>query len=212
MKKIYITILMIGLVLQCTLGQTLKKATPEQSKQMIETIEKKSSDVKTVSCNFKQEKKLSLLTDKVISSGKMYFSDGKLRWEYVSPYKYVFVFNKQQIFIKSEDKTQKIDAANNQIFKNITRMMSNGVTGVNLSSNSDFTVEMYTQGDVWVAKLLPKQSKMKKMFSDITIFFNSSRNLASKIVMNEASGDQTVISITNAKINEKVADSLFSQP
>ena len=79
--------------------------------------------------------------------------------------------------------------------------MTGSVTGTVLSDNGDFTVEMYTQGDQWVAKLTPKQAKLKKMFSSIFLYFNDKHNAVTKVEMKEANGDTTTITFTNMKLS-----------
>ena len=73
--------------------------------------------------------------------------------------------------------------------------------GSALSDNGDFTVEMYTHGDKWVAKLTPKQAKLKKMFSSIYLYFNEKHNVVTKVEMKEANGDTTIITFGNVKLN-----------
>lgn len=212
MKHIF-SILSIIILFNINLSaQKMQKVSEQQRKTMIETIEKKSSDIKTIKCNFKQVKNVSFLNDKVVSEGKMLFSNGKLRWEYATPYKYIFIVNNQQIFIKSGEKTQKIDAQSSQLFKNIAQLMVNSVTGMNLTANNEFDVQMFTQNDTWIAKLYPKQAKMKKFFTEITLFFNSNKSMVYKVEMKEPSGDTTIINLTDVKTNEKIDNSNFVLP
>ncbi len=210
MEKHIVCLFMLSFALITANAQSLKKASPEQSKKMLETVEKNVSAVKSIQCEFQQVKSVSLLNDKIVSKGKMYFSNGKLRWEYTTPYSYIFIVNGQEVLIKSNDKTRKIDAQSSQMFKKIAQLIANTVSGANLSQNSDFTVEMYTLGTKYVAKLIPKQAKMKKMFNGITLYFNDNKNLVEKIEINEASGDKTTITILNPKTNLKISDSIFS--
>lgn len=210
MEKHIVCLFLLSFALITANAQSLKKASPEQSKKMLETVEKNVSAVKSIQCEFQQVKSVSLLNDKIVSKGKMYFSNGKLRWEYTTPYSYIFIVNGQEVLIKSNDKTRKIDAQSSQMFKKIAQLIANTVSGANLSQNSDFTVEMYTLGTKYVAKLIPKQAKMKKMFNEITLYFNDNKNLVEKIEINEASGDKTTITILNPKTNLKISDSIFS--
>ena len=185
-------------------AQSLKPATPEQSKKMVETINKATSAVKSIQCDFTQVRQSTMLKEKQTSKGKMSFSGKNLKWEYTEPNKFALVVKEengqQQVYIQQDGKTKKADGQSGQLFKGIAQIVMGSVTGTALSSG-DFTVEMYTQGTQWVAKLTPKQTKLKKMFTSIHLYFNDKHNAVTKVEMKEANGDMTTITFTNMKLN-----------
>lgn len=186
------------------------KATPAQQKSMIAAINRTAIAVKSIQSTFVQTKTMSFMHDKMTSKGVMYYSNGgKLRWEYTSPYKYIFVINNNKVYIKSGNKAANaIDVRQSRIFQSITQVMMYSVTGKGLTSNRNFGVTMYVDGNEWIASLTPKRSEMKKMFKTIRLFFDKNKGVVSQVEMNEVSGDKTVIQLygvkTNAAINEKV--------
>jgi len=197
----------VMLLLFVTTGsaQTLKKATPEQAKKMVETVNKAAATVKGIQCDFTQVRQSAMLKEKMTSKGKMSFSGKNLKWEYTEPNKFALTVKEengqQQVYIQQDGKTKKADAQSGQLFKGIAQIVTGSVTGTVLSDNGDFTVEMYTQGDQWVAKLTPKQAKLKKMFSSIFLYFNDKHNAVTKVEMKEANGDTTTITFTNMKLS-----------
>ncbi len=197
--------MMLLLLVTSASAQTLKKATPEQAKKMVETVNKATAAVKSIQCDFTQVRQSAMLKDKVTSKGKMSFSGKNLKWEYTEPNKFALVVKEengqQQVYIQQDGKTRKADAQSGQLFKGIAQIVMGSVTGSALSDNGDFTVEMYTQGDKWVAKLTPKQAKLKKMFSSIYLYFNEKHNVVTKVEMKEANGDTTTITFGNVKLN-----------
>ena len=203
--------MMLLLLVTSASAQTLKKATPEQSKKMVETVGKATAAVKSIQCDFTQVRQSIMLKEKQTSKGQMFFAGKNLKWAYTSPNKYALVVKADgQVYMQQDGKTRKADGQSGQLFKGIAQVVMNSVTGAALSENSDFTVEMYTQGDKWVAKLTPKQAKLKKMFSSIYLYFNDKHNAVTKVEMKEANGDTTTISFANTKLNEKIPDSLFN--
>ena len=186
-------------------AQTLKKATPEQSKKMLETVGKATASVKSIQCDFTQVRQSAMLKEKMTSKGKMSFSGKNLKWEYTEPNKFALVVKEengqQQVYIQQDGKTRKADGQSGQLFKGIAQIVMGSVTGTALSDNGDFTVEMFTQGDQWVAKLTPKQAKLKKMFTSIHLYFNEKHNAVTKVEMKEANGDTTTITFTNVKLS-----------
>ena len=192
-------------------AQTLKKATEAEAQAMVAEISKTAASIRTLTCNFTQVKTLSFLNDKMTSQGRMcYDASGKLRWEYTSPYTYTFILNGQQVHIQSAKNRQTIDIRQSRLFQGIAQVMMNSVTGRNLTSNKDFACTFYTQGDVWVADLVPQRKEMKQMFSTIRLRFDSKRRMVSQVEMNEKRGDVTVITLKDIKTNETINQNLFA--
>lgn len=191
-------------------GQSLKPATPAQQQQMIAKITNVESTIRSIQCNFVQTKKLSMLNGKMVSRGRMtYQRPSSLRWEYQSPYQYIFIINGAKVQIKQGGKKNTIDVKSSRMFQEITRIMMNSVTGRNLSSSSDFTVKMYTLGNDYVADLTPRKRQMRSMFSTIRIYFDSARSIVSKIEMIEKGGDRTEIELRNVQTNGRINDKVF---
>ena len=88
----------------------------------------------------------------------------------------------------------------------------NSVTGRNLTSNKDFACTFFTQGDVWVADLVPQRKEMKQMFSTIRLRFDSKRRMVSQVEMNEKRGDVTIITLKDIKTNEAIHQNQFTDP
>lgn len=193
-------------------AQTLAKTSLEQSKKMLETVAKATSTVKSIQCDFTQVRQSTMLKDKQTSKGQMFFAGKNLKWAYTSPNKYALIVKDdgQQVLIQQDGKTRKAEGQSGQLFKGIAQIVMNSVTGAALTNSSDFSVEMYTQANTWVAKLTPKQAKLKKMFSAIYLYFNDKHNAVYKVEMKEASGDVTTITFSNVKLNEKISDSVFN--
>ena len=204
MKKL-VVILIVTVIWFGGSAQTLKKATSEQSKKMVEAVNKAMAEVKSIQCDFVQVRQSAMLKEKMTSKGKMSFSGKNLKWEYTEPNRFAFSVKEedgqQQVYIQQDGKTKKADGQSGQLFKGIAQIVMGSLTGAALSDNGDFTVEMYTFGDQWVAKLTPKQAKMKKMFSSIFLYFNNKHNTVSKVEMKEANGDTTTITFTNVKLS-----------
>lgn len=191
-------------------SQSLQKVSDSEAAKMISAINSATSSMKTIQCKFSQEKKVSLLKDKIVSSGKMYYaSGGKLRWEYTKPYSYIFVINNNVVTTKSGNRKNSIDVATNKLFQNITRIMVNSVTGKSLSNNKDYSVTMYKEGSIWVAHLVPKDANMKKMFKYIRLYLNANHSMVSKVEMVEKNGDSTLIKLYDIETNKTISDKVF---
>lgn len=210
MKRLFIIILLLGII-PTAMAQTMRKATAAESKSMIQKINSMAASIKTISCSFTQEKSMSMLNDKMTSRGVMYYTNaGKLRWEYTSPYSYIFVINNNKVTMKSGNKKSTVDMSSNKLFQAIARIMVSSVTGKSLSNSRDFDVTMYCYEQHWTAHLVPKEANMKKMFKYIRLFFNTSHTMVFKVEIVEKNGDTTTIRLKNIETNKQINNSKFS--
>ena len=211
MKRFLLTLMLLSLVATASLAQAMRDATAAETKSMIETINRKSASIKTISCSFTQEKKMSMLNDKLVSRGVMYYSNaGKLRWEYTSPYSYILVINNNTVTMKSGSRKSTVDMSTSKLFQAIARIMAGSVTGKSLSNNRDFNVKMYCYNEYWAADLEPKEANMKKMFKYIRLYFNTTHTLVYKVEIVEKNGDVTTIKLNNIETNKQISNSKFT--
>lgn len=209
MKKIVSILFM----LLCVMSVTAAQLTAQQKQDVIGKINKAASGLKSMSCTFTQTKYLSLLSDKMVSEGKMYYKQpNKLRWEYTTPYKYLFIFNGNKVYVGNNSRKDVIDTNTNKVFKEVARIMMSTVTGTALSNSSDFSIDVADGNTQWQVTLVPKKKEMKKMFSKIDLLFNKSNLMISEINIYEKNNDRTNIKLKNIKNNGAVNETLFAIP
>ena len=208
MKRLFFIVWVVVFSLHVS-GQT--KLTAEQQKQLVEKIDKAASAMKSMQCDFTQTKSMKLLKKEMKSNGVMYFKQSdKLRWQYTSPYDYTFIMNGDKVRIKSTKSTQDINVQGNKIFRQITNIILNTVTGGGLKSSSDFTVEVYQSDKGYFAKLYPKKKEVKQIYNVIEIYFNASLTMVSSVRMIEKTGDETLVNLNNLKANASINEKMFS--
>ena len=123
--------MMMLLLVTSASAQTLKKATPEQSKKMVETVGKATAAVKSIQCDFTQVRQSAMLKEKQTSKGQMFFAGKNLKWAYTSPNKYALVVKADgQVYMQQDGKTRKADGQSGQLFKGIAQVVMNSVTGL----------------------------------------------------------------------------------
>ena len=77
-KLVYV---ICSLLLCATMVAQYQAATDAQQKEIIDKITQASNEMRTMQCDFTQEKELSFMNDKVLSEGKMYYKQpNKIRW------------------------------------------------------------------------------------------------------------------------------------
>ena len=208
MKRV--TFLLISLFIGASvMGQT--KLNAQQQEQVLQKINVATASMKTMQCDFVQTKKIKLMKKEMVSSGVMYYdSPNKLRWQYNKPYVYVFVLNKEKVSLKSSKTTQTIDVKENKMFRQLSNIILNSVTGGHLKSSAEFEVEIWNRNNIYSALLIPKKKELKKLYKSIEISFNASLTMVETVKMVETTGDITSVTLKNAKVNLPIRESLFN--
>ncbi|MBR2236315.1 MAG: outer membrane lipoprotein carrier protein LolA [Prevotella sp.] len=165
----------------------------------------------SMQCDFVQTKQLKMLNDKMVSEGRMYYSQkDKLRWEYVKPYQYTFIMNGDRVLLKNKERSDVIDVRQNKIFREIANIMLNSVVGNCLNDDRSFKTSITTAGGQWVATLLPQRKDMKQMFQKIILNFDQQQATVSRVELVEKNGDLTTIDLKNIRKNETIAPRTFA--
>ena len=167
--------------------------------------------MKTMQCDFVQTKHLKMLNDKMVAKGRMYYQQpNRLRWEYTSPYSYVFILNGDKVLLKNQQRNDVIDTNQNKLFREIARIMMNTVVGKCLSDDKDFKTTLVETPTEWVATLLPQRKDMKQMFQKVVLHFNRQKAMVSLVELIEKKGDKTIIELKNVRANEAVSEKIFA--
>ena len=188
-------------------GADYKPLTEAQTAEAIQKIDASCAGIKSLKADFKQVKDIAILQEKMVSTGKMYFADGMLRWEYVSPYTYLFILNKEKVLLQSSQTTNKMDVNSNRLFKSIARIIMNSITGQGLAGGGDFKVRMFLDGGCYVAELEPLKKEMRQMFKTVRLHFGKDLKV-NEVDLVDNSGE-TVITILNAEYNKAVDAKVF---
>ena len=190
------------------MGQT--KLTSEQEKQVLAKMEQSSNALHSLQCDFVQSKRMKILSKEMQSKGILYFKKpDKIRWQYTTPYDYTFVMNGDKVQIKSAKSTKNIDIQGNKIFRQITTIILNTVTGGGIKNSADFDVTLFRQGDAYFAKMLPKKKEVKQVYAAIEVYFNPALPMVERIKMIEKSGEYTVVKLLSPKMNTTINESIF---
>lgn len=201
------------LALTLTVTATAAELTGARKQEVIAAINSAASQLRTMSCTFTQTKHLSMLSDKMMSEGRMYYSaPSKLRWEYTSPYRYLFIFNGNKVYVGNDSRKDVIDTNSNKIFKEVARIMMSTVTGTALSNAADFDTSVNDLPENWVVTLVPKKKEMRRMFAKIVMTFSKKAMMISGIDLYEKNGDRTEIKLKDISSSKPVDESLFNIP
>ena len=181
------------------------------SQQIIDQINSATSKLSSMQCDFVQTKTVKILNEKLVSKGRMWYQQpNRLRWEYLTPYTYTFVFNGAKVSLKKNNRNDVIDVNRNRMFKEIASIMMNSVVGKCLTDRKSFRTTVRDTSAEWVATLVPLSKELKQMFTGIVLHFNKEKNVVVKVEMLEKNGDTTVIVLNNIIKNHKIDAKTFT--
>ena len=112
--------------------------------------------------------------------------------------------------IKSSSQKNIIDARQSKVFKEVTRIMVNSITGKCLTDRKQFNVSMYNNKTEWIATMVPVTKELKSMFKTIKLHIDPKKGLVSRVVLTEKSNDVTNIYLSNYKTNIKINEQVFN--
>lgn len=178
--------------------------------EIIEKINSEAMKLASMQCEFVQTKKVVLLNDRMVSKGKMFYKQSnKLRWEYTTPYAYVFVLNGSKISFGKNQK-EVIDVNQSRVFKEIASIMMNSVVGKCLSDKKSFKTTIKASNSEYIATLIPQTKEIKRLFNTIILHFDKQQSFVVRVELIEKNGDVTTIDLKNIKKNNPVNDQVFS--
>ena len=169
-----------------------------------------SQKVSSIKSDFTQVKNLSMLAEKITSKGKFWFKkDNMVRMEYMQPFQYLMILNKNDIYIKDGQKENRVSTKSNKLFQQINQIMVDCVRGTAFA-NKDFTVKAFQNSTGYLIEMTPVNKTMKEMFKNINVVVDKKQYAVNSIEMVEASGDNTLITFTNKELNTNLPDALFT--
>ena len=187
-------------------GYTLVKDLSQFNKEFAAA----AKNTHTIKSDFIQEKNLSMLSEKIVSKGKFWFSkDSKVRMEYTQPFNYTMVINKDRVYINDGQKENTISTKSNRIFQQIIKITLDCVQGTAIQ-NKDFNTRVFDNKSNYLVELNPVNKGIKDYFSRIKIFIDKKDYSVSSVEMVELSDDNTIIHFTNKSLNAPIPEQLFA--
>jgi outer membrane lipoprotein-sorting protein len=166
-------------------------------------------NISTIKSDFTQEKNMSMLSEKIISTGKFWFKrDDMVRMEYLAPYRYLLIINKNNVTMQDGQKTNKVSAKSNKLFQQISRITVDCVQGT-VFTNPDFKIHVFESSANYLIEMTPVTKGLKDFFSAINIEISKKDYSVMRINMKEQSGDNTIMNFTNKQINTEIPDAVF---
>jgi outer membrane lipoprotein carrier protein len=182
-----------------TTNQETKMTTAEIAsfKQLVQNQAKSISSIQT---DFTQKKSMAFLENDVISKGRMLLNaEGNLKWQYTEPNKYSIIFKNDRIYI-NDNGNKSTPSVDQRLFKKISALISSSIKG-DVFNDAEFSYEYFKKGTDILVKMSSKDKTLAKYIQKIELIFPKNEALVSQVKLIEPSGDFTIISFTNRKLN-----------
>jgi outer membrane lipoprotein-sorting protein len=174
-------------------------------------IEKIASTIHAVASEFRQERRLAMIKEPVVSTGRFYYQKpDKLRWEFISPDPSGFLVNgKLAKQWKGKSKPpEAFDLQQNQVIRLIVDQLL-AWTKADFAWIEQRYVVSVVKEDPIALKLAPRSSQEKKYIDHILISFETDTHYANAVDIFEKGGDSTRIRFSNMIINNSPQKELF---
>lgn len=205
MKKL-LCYLQIFFCVCSTYAQSDFKKVDENTKQTV-LKEITANKTNTLSCDFVQEKKSTLVAEKAISKGKMYYQNpNSLRWEYITPSAMALIVHENDVAVKTAKGT---NTTNTRMFKELANIIMSTIDGTGLNDSKNFSSEVFSNSIEYKVKLTPINKRIAAIYTSISLIINKQTKIAKSITLQEKNGDSMIIQFSNTNINKSIDSKLF---
>lgn len=168
-----------------------------------------ATQVKTLTADFTQYKKVNYVKNELVSSGKFYVKNpDKLAWFYKSPAPYTMIFKDKKMFLEERGKKKTMDLSRNKQFEKISQAIQLNMSG-SAYKDTEFSPSYYQTAKHYILKLDPIAKDVKKSMKQLVLFFDKTNQLVSEIKLIDNANSVTRYVFTNQRINGALADSIF---
>ena len=180
-----------------------------QSPDDLALIREACGSIRTMQCDFEQERHSSMLADKAVSKGKMWFDGKNVRWEYLSPDPFLFVMDGTQVLLQGKERRVK-EIKTDRLFSRISKLAdgNNILLGQGLGDIPDFDAVLTRENGVLIVELFPIRHDIQLMFRKVRLHFGKDYRVQ-KVELLEKGSDRTVITLKNKKYNAAIPAKLF---
>ncbi|HNY62493.1 MAG TPA: outer membrane lipoprotein carrier protein LolA [Bacteroidales bacterium] len=211
MKKIVFLLLSILTFSTVLFAQTDYKKIPDaQVPSVIKEIRSKTAQFQTISSDFVQTKEVSILKEKSVLKGTMYYKKEKqFRWEYTANPRFIFAQNGSQIYTQTGDSARVIKDNSVRLYEEISKLVQSSINGSIFENKKDFSTLLEENNSSYRVTLTPKNRNLKKFIQKITLIIDKKEMLATQFMMLDQNGDSTTIQFSKMKINTPIDNQLF---
>lgn len=172
----------------------------------------KQAKHKSVVVKFRQTKKAPALTKPAKTPGKLWLIPGKsFRWELGSPKKKTVVYDGKTVFVLDEKKkTGERLSPNDRTVKPLFLTLGMGKDASFKGLNKLFSIAATNEAQGrYVATLMPKPRKLKKMMSSLLMQVNLKNSFPERIGWTQRDGTEVMTEFFKPTLDQGIAAKIF---
>ena len=172
------------------------------AKVALQSLQKAMANVKSISADFRQDKKLSLFSRTITLTGHLKITFPHFfRWEVYSPIKTIITADGEKVTIWDEEtnQTNTTSVTDNPVVKNIWTQIDSWFMGRYSVLAKDYKIKVIKKDPLELV-FKPRGKPLSAAVDSITIFFREDRKYLNRVILKEVSGDSTVMKFTNIVI------------
>jgi len=180
-----------------------------QLDQLLEKIQQRVSNTKTVQCEFEQERNLSIFAQPILFSGKMALvRPGKLRWENIDPIPSAMIFAGEK-GLRCNDDAEPVHfkLEKDPVMKMVADQIWTWVDGDYAKLQNKYAISLVED---FAIRMTPSTGEFANIITSVTVKFDQQSLQPHTIHIQEAEGDSTIIRFSDYRINEPVPEELFT--
>ncbi len=166
-----------------------------------------------VQTDFVQEKNLAILQQAVIIKGRLAVTQpDRLAWQVLEPIRYNLVLDGTTLrqWDEATDKVQQMSLAGNPVFGVVATQLRAWFAGHFDALTKDFDVSIDATVSPPAIAFVPREASFAaKAIRRVTLTFREDRRYLHSILIDERSGDRTLMTFTNTVLNGAVDPTLW---
>lgn len=175
-------------------------------------LETKMSGVKSIKTDFRQEKRLAIFNQPIISKGKIFIQKPHLfSWRVQSPVRYTMLIKDDVIKQWDEEgnQIQQFSMSRNPGFSIAIAQMKVWFSGAYVSLLKDYAVKIISQDPI-ILEFAPIQSNPAfSLIKCVKVFFEKDERYLQEIIIQEKNGDTTILTFSSVKLNVPIDSSAW---
>jgi outer membrane lipoprotein-sorting protein len=208
-KTICITIL-FSVISGNIFSQNGKKLNENEKQVFEQKMTEQLQNIKTLQCDFVQEKTSLLVIEKAVANGiMMYQSSSMLRWEYTQPTPSTLILSGNNAVLLDKNGER---IGNESMLRQLGGIIISMINGSSITQqNRQFSSEFYElDNSQMLIVLTPIQRRLRDFYNKIELRIDLKTMLADNITLEEKLGDKMVIFLTNKVLNSEIPQSKFA--
>lgn len=161
---------------------------------LLDSVVMACRNVERVECGFIQTRNVAMMNESMVLKGSLFYKKPDyLKWKYDVPETIIFEVDGSRVHVSREIEGETTDVGHNRMYRELGRILFGAVSGDLIADGKLFTAEAVGDGRVVSVRLVPIKGELKRMWTSMTMNFDSVSYKALSIDIIESGGNTTHI-------------------